>query len=551
MYCFYCGDEIGDGKVCPSCGNRQDVYLQILYASNVAYNEGLRRASVRDLSGAAAALNQSLKYNKYNTVARNLLGLVYFEVGETVLALREWVISKNLQPDGNGADAYIEEMRKTGYLKKLDQTTRKFNQALSYCMQGSRDLARIQLRRVLQAQPKMIKAHQLLALVCMQDGRYEEARKSLSAASKIDYRNPITMEYQKEVRSTLKGKGRKKRYNQEAIDYSESVESANLRSNAVFNMLDSTGSGIINVVVGIILGVLACIFLVMPSMREDMNLEAASALVTANEEAANSKNNVSTLEKQVEDLSSELEKYNGMSDVKTSYEQLLATEDAVSAGDMETAKQSSEKVSRELLDAAGQARYDVVIAAIGVQVTADNYEEAQTAMAEKDYAKAIELLTKVVAAESTYEGGDALYNLADCCEKGKSFEDALKFYQMFIDNYPGTRRAKQAERRIDAIVAETGLDRPVSSEGEANGEAGTADGDEGAAGATEGTSGNASGTAGNAADAAGNAAGTAGNAAGTTGNNATGTAGNAADAADMSGNAVDVGGEVLVETQNP
>lgn len=32
-----------------------------------------------------------------NTNARNLLGLVYFEMGESVKALSEWVISKSLQ----------------------------------------------------------------------------------------------------------------------------------------------------------------------------------------------------------------------------------------------------------------------------------------------------------------------------------------------------------------------------------------------------------------------------------------------------------------------
>ena len=38
---------------------------------------------------------------KYNIHARNLLGLVYFETGEVVAALSEWVISKNMQPENN------------------------------------------------------------------------------------------------------------------------------------------------------------------------------------------------------------------------------------------------------------------------------------------------------------------------------------------------------------------------------------------------------------------------------------------------------------------
>ena len=41
-------------------------------------------------------MKRSLKFNKLNIQARNLLGLVYFETGEAVAALSEWVISKIL-----------------------------------------------------------------------------------------------------------------------------------------------------------------------------------------------------------------------------------------------------------------------------------------------------------------------------------------------------------------------------------------------------------------------------------------------------------------------
>ena len=47
------------------------------------------------MSGAEEALKISLKYDKMNIDARNLLGLVYYETGEVVLALSHWVISVN------------------------------------------------------------------------------------------------------------------------------------------------------------------------------------------------------------------------------------------------------------------------------------------------------------------------------------------------------------------------------------------------------------------------------------------------------------------------
>ena len=76
--------------------------------ANSFYNLGLEKARIRDLSGAAQCLKKSLHFNKYQTDARNLLGLIYYENGEVADALVQWVISMNLQPDHNLADHYLD-----------------------------------------------------------------------------------------------------------------------------------------------------------------------------------------------------------------------------------------------------------------------------------------------------------------------------------------------------------------------------------------------------------------------------------------------------------
>ena len=84
-----------------SCGADISVFQRIVKISNEYYNDGLQKANVRNLSGAIISLKQSLKFYKYNIDARNLLGLVYYEIGEVVQALSEWVISANYQPEDN------------------------------------------------------------------------------------------------------------------------------------------------------------------------------------------------------------------------------------------------------------------------------------------------------------------------------------------------------------------------------------------------------------------------------------------------------------------
>ena len=77
---------------------------KILHQSNYWYNDGLRKAQIRDMSGAITSLRKSLQYNRANIDARNLLGLIYYENGEVADALVQWVISLNLQPENNLAD---------------------------------------------------------------------------------------------------------------------------------------------------------------------------------------------------------------------------------------------------------------------------------------------------------------------------------------------------------------------------------------------------------------------------------------------------------------
>lgn len=111
MNCYNCGVELTEHDFCTNCGADVVHYKKVISVSNFYYNDGLEKANVRDLSGAIVSLTECLKLNKFNIDARNLLGLVYFEMGETVDALSEWVISKNLKPEKNIADSYIESVQ--------------------------------------------------------------------------------------------------------------------------------------------------------------------------------------------------------------------------------------------------------------------------------------------------------------------------------------------------------------------------------------------------------------------------------------------------------
>ena len=180
MICFHCGCHLSEHDFCTACGADVSLYKKIIYVSNMYYNEGLENAGVRDLTGAISSLRQSLKFNKNNIEARNLLGLVYFVMGDVVAAFSEWVINKNLRADKNIADDYINMIQaNASRLDSINQTIKKYNQALMYCVQDSKDLAVIQLKKVLSLNPKFVRAHQLLALLYMDAEEWERAQKEL------------------------------------------------------------------------------------------------------------------------------------------------------------------------------------------------------------------------------------------------------------------------------------------------------------------------------------------------------------------------------------
>lgn len=467
MNCFYCQNEIGTDSTCPYCGADNGAYRKVIYASNFFYNEGLERAKIRDLTGAVENLNQSLKYNKFNLDARNLLGLVYFEMGETVQALSEWVISKNYFPEDNPiADHYLDELQMgANMLDKLNQTCKKYNQAIEYVRQKSYDLAKIQLKRVLSMQPNLIRARQLLALLLMMSGKYEDAKKELSEAAKIDIKNPTTVAYQQEVRRVLKEKGsrRKKKRQVETLDYVDNPDANYLRRQSFVEAMDNSKSGIVNILVGILIGTLVCMFLVVPTVRQNANSEAASALVDANEKATSTQTDVAVLQREIDKLNAELENYTGKGDQKESYEKLLEAETAQLSGDLEAASVAVEVVNRELLSANGQAKYDEITAVTNVYLENKYYDEGYKAFYQQEYAQAVEAFAKVVALDETYSNGDALNYLAQSYAAIPDNENALEYYKKVAEAYPNTRKGRAAEKAIQTLEAGGTLDIANSS----------------------------------------------------------------------------------------
>ena len=202
MNCINCGAFLTDTDLdyCPHCGANVLIQKKVDYLSKLYYNQGLEKASIRDLSGAISCLKQSLAYDKRNIRARNLLGLVYFETGEVVAALSEWVISKNIQKNRNLASEYIARLQANqNKLETINESIKKYNNALAMCREGHEDMAAIRLKKILSQNPKLIKGYHLLALIQMKNQEWNKARRTLKKAARIDKTNTTTLRFLREV----------------------------------------------------------------------------------------------------------------------------------------------------------------------------------------------------------------------------------------------------------------------------------------------------------------------------------------------------------------
>ena len=453
MICYRCGQDVGDAKRCPNCGADLTVFWKVRRISNSYYNLGLQQAEVRNLSGAVESLKNSLKFNKYNIAARNLLGLVFHEMGATVAALSEWVISQSYQPDDNLANGYLDEIQKNrGQLDTINQTIKKYNQALHYCQQDSRDLAIIQLKKVLSMNPKLIKGHQLLALLYLQDGKLELAKKSLRNAGKIDANNTTTLRYLKEVNTQLKEKSpSKKPKDDDLISYQSGNETIIMPKRFKESSL---GSMLAYIVTGLIVGAAVTAFLIVPNVKNQAKEDAKQQILEASDTISSNGQTIKDLEQQVSDLQAQLdEEANNnekVADQIKTYERLLNAYVSYTADDVIAAGQALDKVNTSYLSKKAKSIYKDLNDEVRSQYLDKLYQEGYGYYQRGKYEDAITDLQKIVDEEEDFQDGSAAYYLAQSYRKNGDLDSAKPYYQYVIDKHPGTERARTSQNYVDA-----------------------------------------------------------------------------------------------------
>lgn len=472
MNCYNCGCRLSEQDFCTGCGANVKLYKKIMMVSNRYYNEGLEKAEVRDLSGAIICLRQSLKFNKGNIDARNLLGLVYFETGEVVAALSEWVISKNMCPERNIADTYLDMIQNNPTrLDTANQTIKKYNQALASCnnREDGKDLAVIQLKKVLSMNPKFIRAHQLLALLYIESEQWDKAKRELVRCRKIDTNNTLTLRYEKEVdrvlesEETVKGTGKKE--NGETVRYQADNELIIQPLNMKETKSGSLSSAF-NILIGLIIGVAVMFFLVVPGAVAKEKNKAQEQINKLGNQMDEKTSEITELEQKVETLKTEngflhgqLDGYVGKDGTLETIDGLLDAAKGYIAGEAtpeETAAYLQKLGTDVQLEETGrsfQDLYGALFQSVGPVVADEYYRTGYDAYRKKHYPEAIEALKQACYFDP--ENGDAFYYIGNAYRKNGDAKEAIAAYDEVLKIVaPESERAARAERYKKDLMAE-------------------------------------------------------------------------------------------------
>ncbi len=465
MICYNCGCNLSEHAFCTACGADVVLYKKIMAVSNRYYNEGLERASVRDLSGAIVSLRQSLKFNKNNIEARNLLGLVYFEMGEPVAALDEWVISKNLRQEKNMADDYINMIQSNASrLETLNQSIKKYNQAYTYCVQGSKDLAIIQLKKVLSMNPKLVHAHQLLALLYIDSEQWDRARVEIRRVLEIDRNNTMALRYRKEVDLMMTSDGTAKPASKRKDEDFVRYQADNEIIIQPVNMKERKRGGVatlVNIAIGIVIGAAAVFFLVMPGKLAEVNNEANLKIAEIGDKLDAKNTEIAKLEDQIkqeiavqDDLRQEIDNIVGekgtLSTIDTFQNYVSAYLDSGNAVQaMEDLDNFAEKVDLTKTSEALQKLYQSFYNEVGPILAKDLYSEGMKFYNTNDFAQAIPKLAQAVEYDAAHV--DALYYLAQSYRRNGDNEKALESYKKVVELFPESNRVANSNTYIKRL----------------------------------------------------------------------------------------------------
>jgi tetratricopeptide (TPR) repeat protein len=457
MKCPICGYKFNKGSICPSCKENAAVRAKAYNISVRLYNKGLEQAKSKDLSGAVESLKRSVLFDKNNVNARNVLGLVYYELGHMADALVQWIVSQNIKSEKNYAVDYLriygENIRSC---EKMEDSVSLYNEALEYVKQKNDDLAIIRLKKALEINGKFVDALNLLSLCYLMRGRNNDALDIVNTVLRIDVNNPIALGYYRQIcpdKSRPDHRALNKNEMRYATYYMPPDSGRNKKVGKPLNP-------VIMFAVGCICTLIVLFVLVIPSIREgyETDYETLSQSHTKLQQdyddlALKTNETADKLTAENEELKTQLNNIN----VKEFNERVAKLDDIKSLYDSEQVTQAAQQLivlstdgfDNDTLNKYNKYRQEILPAA-----SREYYEQGKTAekAGKTEEAKAAYNNCLTCAISDTEVKYDAMLRLGIIAQEEGDTNGAKDYFQKVVDNHPSRSAKNEAQERYNEIV---------------------------------------------------------------------------------------------------
>lgn len=463
MKCPNCKETYSTGTVCPYCGVDAVLFSRTRTVSMRLYNKGLRLAQERNLSGAAEALEESITFNKKNYFSRNLLGLVYYQMGRIADALMQWIISSSMVKEGNPAKRYIDLVHNSPKeLDAWDDAVKMYNQARVYLQQNSDDLAIIQLKKALEYNPHFIDAINLLAFCCIIQKDTAKAVQYIEKVLKIDVGNPHALYYSEELHVTKKVRARAVSYHDEKAE-TRQVQPRTASPAPSYDQPDKKrpvigGPEIIAFLAGVICTAAALLTLLMPAWVDEKDKTIAELtqrleqIQTENKGGTATASDYETLQQENAELQQRVTEFEAREKLQQQ-EQNIDQAESMMDSDVENAAMLLVDIDTTTLPDDYLLKFNSLKEVLYPKAAQSFYNTARSQFLNNSFEEAQGNFEKCLLFSSGENFiDDCLYYLGKIAENKNDVEKAKTYYQRVINEYPESNQLQNAQNSLDTIA---------------------------------------------------------------------------------------------------
>lgn len=461
--CPYCNNRVEAINRCTVCGRKIEWIKSLYDKSHYYYNKGYFHAKGRELTKAIPYLEKAIYFNKYNIDAKNLLGLIYFEMGEVSLALKSWILSEAITKEDNLASIYIKDLQDhPKQLENYKDSITLYNRALRYMEKKNDDMAVIRLKKAIHLNPCFLEARNLLALCYLYQKQDHKALGQISYILQKDESNEKALHYLREIESKNFIEDQK----ESAIISTPHINDIEVTTHVKPQKVINRGAIFTRYILYFVFGAL-CMFgvqiaLIVPTKTAqleqalyDRTTENSNLKVQLDTFTQDAELKIGNLEQSNKKLLSENELLKQAHNKANQENKLWEAEHLKSISNFKACAEVLNNISVDHLKEDRKVVYEELKKSVYPKAGDAFYNEGNQLYKQEKYTDAmIQFEKALIFAAQTKTGANALYNMGQIEEKNNNTNKALQYYNIIIKDYQGTGAYNKAKERIKKLAPE-------------------------------------------------------------------------------------------------